>query len=124
MASSNSTYNDRIAYENETVLPKPQLEIIVSGDSVFKPGMKAYFIEDYSEGDTDYQAKVMGSYCTCDTVAVGSTQVCTCNSVCTCEAVCTCESNCTCHGYSIPSGNSSSGGTRSCGAPCACVPVH
>ena len=116
-----SAYNDRALSEgDDTSLPKPQIEIIVDGNSVFKPGMKTYFVDDYDKDEGEYVSKVMGEYCSCDTVV--STHV-----VCTCEAVCTCESVCSCLSYqSSVCTTNVGGGTRtvSCGAPCACVPVH
>ena len=120
--SHDPKYNDRALDEaREDVLPKPQLEIIVDGNSVFKPGMKTYFVDEY--GDDGYVTHVMGEYCSCDTVL--STHV-----VCTCEHVCTCERVCSCVGYQSCScvgniGGVGGGGGRwvSCGSPCACVPV-
>ena len=110
-----SGFNDRALSEpSEGALPKPQIEIIVDGNSVFKPGMKTYFVDDYDEDSGRYGATVMGVYCSCDTVAVTHT-------VCTCEHVCTCESVCSCVSYTSSTG---SGGMVSCGSPCACVPVH
>ena len=118
------SYNDRALGEPvEGALPKPQIEIIVDGASVFKPGMKTYFVDDYEDPE-DIQAKVVGVQCTCNTVT-SSHYICTCESV----AVCTCESfnpTCTCLGQ----GSSLGGGTVctcqavSCGSPCACIPVY
>ena len=43
-------YDDRVlASEDETALPKPQIQIIVDGKSVFKPGMKTYFVDDNAD---------------------------------------------------------------------------
>ena len=119
-----STFNDRALNEaSDDALPKPQIEIIVDGNSVFKPGMRTYFVGDYDAEGTEYNGQVVGTYCSCDTVAVTHV-VCTCEHVCTCESVCSCLSytTCSCVGNTGTSG----GGGRyvSCGAPCACVPVH
>lgn len=136
-------YNDRALSEgSDDALPKPQISIIVDGNSVFKPSMKTFFVDDYDKSDKEYKTKVMGTYCSCDMVASTHT-VCTCNSVCTCEAVakpttptetvcscdsvCTCLAVCSCDGYqscSCESHTSGGGGYVSCGSPCACVPVH
>lgn len=140
MAEETSAFNDRALTEgSDTSLPKPQIEIIVDGNSVFKPGMKTFFVDDYDEKKEEYTTHVMGEYCSCDTVTTTYTvctceHVCTCNSVCSCEShtecscdsVCTCESVCSCDGYQSCScvGNTGGGQWVSCGSPCACVPVH
>ena len=134
-------YDDRALTEgSDDVLPKPQIEIIVDGNSVFKPSMKSYFVDEYDEDDGHYTAQVMGEYCSCDTVLT-TYAVCTCEHVCTCDtvatpatptettcscdSVCTCEAVCSCDGYQSCSCQShNSGGYVSCGSPCACVPVH
>ena len=151
---ANKGYDDRaLAQGSDEALPKPQIEIIVDGNSVFKPSMKTYFVDDYNKGTHEFESKVMGTYCSCDTVVSthtvctcdtvatpapsGSTHtVCTCDAVatpaptetvCTCDAECTCEDVCSCDGYqscSCESFSSGGGGMVSCGAPCACVPVH
>lgn len=133
-------YNDRIAGgEDFGILPKPQVEIIVDGNRIFKPGMKTVFVENDTEVSIGSKPVILGGeYCSCNTVAV-----CTCNAVCTCQAVCTCESVCQCVGYvacsceqyctcdqvcscenvcSCVNHTSGSGGT--CAGPCLCVPVH
>ena len=57
-----SGFNDRALSEpSEGALPKPQIEIIVDGNSVFKPGMKTYFVDDYDEDSGRYGATVMGA---------------------------------------------------------------
>ena len=127
-----SGYNDRgLGKPNDAALPKPQIEVIVDGNSVFKPGRKTYFVDSYDEDTGKYEAAVMGGYCTCDTVLITRT-------VCTCESVCTCQTVCGCVSYTIPTGpktptvpnTPSKPGTTctcqsvSCGSPCACVPVH
>ncbi len=140
MADEASVFNDRVlATGSDASLPKPQIEIIVDGNSVFKPGMKTYFVDDYDEERKEYTTQVVGEYCACDTVLTTYTvctceHVCTCNAVCSCEAytactcdsVCTCESVCSCDGYQSCScvGNTGGGQWVSCGSPCACVPVH
>jgi len=118
-------YDDRALTEaNDKALPKPQIQIIVDGKSIFKPGMKTYFVEDgaaSTDGATD--GKIVGTYCSCDTV-VSTHLICTCESVSTCSCVgyssvspCSCVANtgggtiCTCQSVS-------------CGAPCACIPVY
>lgn len=148
---NNDAYNDRALTEaSDDALPKPQIQIIVDGNSVFKPSMKTYFVDEYDEKDTEYSSQVMGTYCSCDLVVSKHTvctclAVCTCDShtaptqttctcdtvttptetTCTCDSVCTCESVCSCVGYQTCTcqGHSSGGGVN-CGAPCACVPVH
>lgn len=138
------SYDDRaLSKGSDKALPKPQIEIIVDGNSVFKPSMKTYFVDDYNNGTHEFESKVMGTYCSCDTV-VSTHVVCTCDTVatpaapapgeatptetvCTCDAECTCQDVCSCDGYqscSCVSVSSGGGGLVSCGAPCACVPVH
>ena len=138
------SYDDRaLSKGSDKALPKPQIEIIVDGNSVFKPSMKTYFVDDYNKGTHEFESKVMGTYCSCDTV-VSTHVVCTCDTVatpaaptpgeatptetvCTCDAECTCQDVCSCDGYqscSCVSVSSGGGGLVSCGAPCACVPVH
>jgi len=133
-------------------LPKPQIKIIVNGESVYKPGMKVYFAEDEKSGggssvttssaghalgtirSVASTATVMGTYCSCDMVivsrpdykGVGGT-VCLCNSECTCDSHCTCQSVNTCPAFRSPGSPGSPGGgcpAVSCNGPCACVPVH
>ena len=128
--STKDGYNDRALSEPaDDALPKPQIEIIVDGNSVFKPSMKTYFVDEYDEDAERYETQVMGTYCSCDMVTSTRTvcaclSVCTCdavakpaptNTVCTCDAVatptvpretvcscdrvCTCETVCSCDGY-------------------------
>ena len=140
---NDAAYNDRALSEGaDDALPKPQIQIIVDGNSVFKPSMKTYFVDEYDEGANTYETQIMGTYCSCDTV-VSTHTVCTCLAVCTCDAdatpttptetvctcehVCTCESVCSCDGYqscTCQSYSSGGGGYVTCGSPCACVPVH
>ena len=48
---ANKGYDDRaLAQGSDEALPKPQIEIIVDGNSVFKPSMKTYFVDDYNKG--------------------------------------------------------------------------
>jgi len=144
--------NDRIlTEEDEAVLPKPQVKIIVDGNSIYKPGMKTVFAENLTRirgisatCPTDSEA-----LCTCDTVIQGNSYP-TIGVICTCEAHvdCSCDSHCTCQNvgscpYNTVGGNTSgntggntggTGGTTggsvctcqsvSCNGPCACVPVH
>ena len=120
----NENYNDRtLSQATDEALPKPQIQIIVDGKSVFKPGMKTYFVEDDAESaDEHADGKIVGTYCSCDTVV--STHL-----ICTCESV---SSGCSCLKYSPVSGcptNKTGGGvvctcqSVSCGSPCACIPV-
>jgi hypothetical protein len=127
--------------EMGAVLPKPQIEIIVDGNSIFKPGMKTFFVdeEDHAVITSDTEGVVTGEFCSCDyvyTTVPSDEFICTCDMVCTCENVCscdgyvscTCESVCDCDGYSSCSclaySTSCSCQSVSCGSPCACVPVH
>ena len=132
MADKKTSYNDRaLTQSDDGALPKPQIEIVVDGTHVFKPGMKTYFVESYAENEQP-TARVSGTVCSCDSVS-SSYLVCTCESVsaCSCESY---SSGCTCQGFGgnggNGSGNGGSGGVVctcqavSCGAPCACVPVY
>lgn len=124
MSNEQSGYNDRALTEpSEGALPKPQIEIIVDGNKVFKPGMKTYFVDDYSDGSDGSSATVVGTYCSCDTVLTTRT-ICTCEHVCTCENVCSCVNHTSCSCVANTSPGTSGGGWVSCGSPCACVPVH
>ena len=105
---SESSYNDRALTEGSAdALPKPQIEIIVDGNSVFKPSMKTYFVDEYDEDEGKYTGVVMGEYCSCDTV-LSTHVVCTCDTVCTCETVdvgvtdCSCDAVCTCESVGTP----------------------
>ncbi|MDR3308047.1 MAG: hypothetical protein LBS58_04025 [Coriobacteriales bacterium] len=140
MSSNNqsSGYNDREpSGENPSALPKPQIEIIVDGSSIYKPGMKSFFINEDDETATISslgEGVITGEFCTCDVVYTtlpGSTTVCSCDTVCACEGVCNCVSyvSCSCDGdYSCScvsyTSTSCSCQSVSCGSPCACVPVH
>lgn len=128
MADNANGYDDRGSQDtSKDPLPKPQIEIIVDGDSVFKPGMKTYFVDDMSYDAShekfEYESKVMGTYCSCDTVLVTRT---TCS--CVEYTVSTPHVNPGTGGSGSSSTSTShgptSGGTVSCGSPCACVPVH
>ena len=147
MLDETTGYDDRSAdTPDDAALPKPQIEIIVDGNSVFKPSMKTYFVDEYDADAGEFSGHVtgvMGEYCSCDTVAVpircaparacavrerlhlrerlqlrGRARVTTSApaSVCSCDGY----SSCSCVGYTSSSG----GGWVSCGSPCACVPVH
>ena len=129
MQMADKKYDDRALTEaDKTALPKPQIQIIVDGKTIFKPGMKTYFVEDGASSSKDAdEAKVMGTYCSCDTV-VSTHLVCTCESVST---GCSClkysaVSPCSCVSHKVGGG----GGTVctcqsvSCGSPCACIPVR
>lgn len=108
--ASNDRIDDKAA---NAKLPKPEVKIIVDGQTVYKPGMKTYFVgDDGPQGELG----IRGS----EGNVVGGT-VCSCNAVCTCEAVCSCESysaSCSCESYY------SGGGGCSCNQVCTCVPVH
>ncbi len=122
--------NDRIQEQAaQAKLPKPEVKIIVNGQSVYKPGMKTYFAGAEGEdtamhpdgGIRGSEGRVVGgqvcvcnAVCTCDS----QTSTCPCNSQCSCEGytTCTCDSQCSCQSYS-------SGGC-SCNQVCTCVPVH
>ena len=118
-------YDDRALTEaDKTALPKPQIEIIVDGKSIFKPGMKTYFIEDGAASSDDADdARIVGTYCSCDTV-VSTHLICTCESVSTCSCVTYSPTN------ACPANRTGGGGTVctcqavSCGSPCACIPVY
>ena len=79
--------DDRIKSEDgDKKLPKPEVYIVRNGDTIFKPGMKTWFIEtreekDPADGDTG-SGGVRGQNGT----VVGGT-VCVCNKVCTCKPV-------------------------------------
>ena len=67
MPENTSDYNDRgLTEPTEGALPKPQIEIIVDGNSVLKPGMRTYFVGDYDAEGTEYNGQVVGTYCSCD----------------------------------------------------------
>lgn len=118
---------------SDGVLPKPHIEIILDGNSIYKPGMKTFFVQ---EGDdktalVSSDGVVGGEFCTCDVVYT-STSSCACNSHCSCEDVCNCDSyiacscdrqssTCSCVSYTSTVCSCQS---VSCGSPCACVPVH
>ncbi len=118
-------YNDRLGTPKPgAIVPKPEVNIVVDGNRVYKPGMKTFFIESEEKGVSIGSDVITGTYCTCNTVSV-----CTCNTVCTCQSVCSCDGHCSCNKVctcqSVCSCVSfSSGGGRLCTGPCACVPVH
>ena len=151
--ASSDSYNDRTVDNSgssndgsnvsdggsNTALPKPRIEIIVDGNSIYKPGMKTFFVEGAgNEAVISSEGVVTGEFCTCDVVYTtqpGSTTFCTCDEVCTCESVCSCdgyssccESVCGCDNDSCSclshSSSTCSCQSVSCGSPCACVPVH
>ena len=127
--SDDKTYNDRaLTKESDEALPKPQIEIIVDGNSVFKPSMKTYFVDEYDKSKKEYESQVMGTYCSCDMVTSTHT-VCTCNTVatpvgttCTCDAVATpapVQTTCTCDTVATPTPVE----TCSCDSVCTCEAV-
>ncbi len=96
--------NDRVEQPSKSLkIPKPEVEIIVNGESVYKPGMKSYVISPADKGNSTKQVMgskgyvVGGTVCTCDTVSTstskppssggGGTGRCTCNKICTCNKV-------------------------------------
>jgi len=123
--------NDRIFSSGaDEKLPKPEVSIIRDGESVFKPGMKTYFVGSRDGSDTDE-----GSYVNNEVHGTGSHvvggMICTCDtvSVTVPEAV---ESGGSSSGSSggsvtVPSGGSvtvpSGGGCSNC-PHCICAPVH
>ena len=123
--------NDRLDPEllEGTKLPKPEVEIIVAGEKVLKPGMKTFFVRLDEESGVENKVKtevvtgktVYGTVCTCD-------MVCTCENVCPCVGyvACSCESHkiCTCNSQTICTCNSQSSSYCSCNTVCTCNPVH
>lgn len=86
-------------------LPKPEVEIIVDGNAVHKPGMKTFYMDQYSyskdAGDVHGSEGIVvgGTVCTCDKVSSGTGKPGSCPSyspgsagggTCTCNKVCTC----------------------------------
>ena len=109
--------DDRLQSEEaEKKLPKPEVYIVKNGETVFKPGMKTWFVETRKKQKKNGSGKVYGQTGT----VVGGT-ACTCDKVCTCNKVktkktCSCQSTCSCQ---------KTGGTYcSCNKVCSCVPVH
>lgn len=135
--------NDRLDPEllEGTNLPKPEVEIVVSGKRIVKPSMKTFFVklgEDGAAGEIRTGNTVYSSICTCDLV-------CTCETVCSCDShsACTCVSVCGCNYYnecgcqdvghfrdgSICSTNCyvpihMDGQPCTCNGVCPCAPVH
>ena len=103
-------FNDRDvdgAKASDAVLPKPQIELIVDGNSIFKPGMKTFFVQDGDgqEAVVSSEGVVGGEICTCDvvyTTVPSGGEVCVCDSFCTCENVCNCDGHASCASYEIP----------------------
>jgi hypothetical protein len=142
--SGTPSYNDRSNEPPKDALPKPHIEIIVDGNSIYKPGMKTYFVDEAKKGSirstqtTKTATTTTETYteviCTCDLVAVPNIKskticaceaFCSCNSQCSCEKHCSCNSQCSCQNVcSCNNYSSGGGGSVSCGSPCACVPVH
>ena len=119
-------YDDRALSEaSDKALPKPQIQIIVDGKSIFKPGMKTYFVEDgAASSDEAPGGKIVGTSCSCDTV-VSTHLICTCESVSTCSCVGhTTTVVCPAHGIGTGGGTICSCQSVSCGSPCACIPVY
>ena len=138
MSKNSSEYDDRelTSDANPEALPKPQIEIIVDGNKVFKPGMKTFFVDDFDKKDGSFSTQVMGEYCSCDTVTTTYT-VCVCQDVCSCHGYHSTTTTPTTPSFPCPADlansvpNTTPNTTQvcscqsvSCGAPCACVPVH
>lgn len=147
-------FHDRIdlSVSSDDTLPKPEVKIILNGNSLYKPGMKAYFVENDSESasiNTAHNKNTVGGvYCSCNKVEVGNAHVeCSCDAVCTCHAVATCScnanvsttkqtvcscnpynscpANCSCNAYTATTTKGGGGGIWvPCTGPCSCVPVH
>ena len=136
--------NDRLDPEllEGTKLPKPEVEIIVAGEKVLKPGMKTFFVRLDEESGVENKVKtevvtgktVYGTVCTCDMVCtcenvcscVGYVPPCTCNLVCSCDnhQICTCDAVCSCESYTVCPCNSQGFSYCSCNIICPCAPVH
>lgn len=98
--------SDRINPDDiQRKLPKPEIKILVDGQSVFKPGMRTYLVESLDNaghiqgGDPESERKggvVTYTVCSCNTVAV-----CSCNkytkSSCSCNNKSTGSSRCSCN---------------------------
>ena len=129
--------DDRIKSQDaDKKLPKPEVYIVKDGDSVFKPGMKTYFVDSKDDSSsssessgsihTGKQKTITETVCVCNKVCTCNPQCscendCSCDSVCSCNSVCTCESNCSCNSVCTCESNYSSGGSYTY---CSCVPVH
>ena len=131
--------NDRLDPEllEGTKLPKPEVEIIVAGEKVLKPGMKTFFVRLDEESGAENKVKtevvtgktVFGTVCTCD-------MVCTCENVCPCVGYvdcscqsyvpCSCESHvvCGCESYKVCTCNPQNYSSCSCVPVCTCNKVH
>lgn len=102
----------------DLVLPRPRVEIVVNGNTIQKPGMKSYFMDEVGSATVSTK-QVLGS----EGYVVGGT-ICTCNKVLidneTGET-----STCASYNKSSSSGRKggSSGGGCSCNKICTCVPV-
>ena len=120
-------YDDRaLTKQDDTAVPKPQIAIVVDGKSIFKPSMKTYFVDDINSSNDEAQGKVVGTYCSCDTV-VSTHLICTCESVSTCSCVkhTPTTNPCSCVSYKAGGGTGvCSCQSVSCGSPCACIPVY
>ena len=131
--------NDRLDPEllEGTKLPKPEVEIIVAGEKVLKPGMKTFFVRLDEESGVENKVKtevvtgktVFGTVCTCD-------MVCTCENVCPCvgyvdcscqsDVPCSCESYlvCGCESHKVCTCNPQNYSSCSCVPVCTCNKVH
>ena len=127
--------DDRIKSQDaDKKLPKPEVYIVKDGDSVFKPGMKTYFVDTKDDSDDSFsessgsiytgkQTVITETVCVCDKVCTCNPQ-CSCESDCSCDSVCTCQSNCSCDSVCSCQSNYSSYSSCSCNQVCSCVPVH
>lgn len=103
------------ATEQSTKIPQPEINIIVDGDQISKPGMKSIFVEsDHGViiGDPTVNS---GSFCSCNVVLI-----CTCEQVCSCESVCTCVGHCACNQVCSCDGHCSCDQVCTCNAQCTC----
>ena len=132
--------DDRIKSEDaELKLPKPEVSIVRNGETVYKPGMKTWFVDTADEEAKEIGA-VFGEVNGSRQVVTGGT-VCTCNTVCTLDGVEILPAPCALDGVTIPSVPSvpsvpsscscntvntcpSHGSYCSCNQVCSCVPVH
>lgn len=110
--------NDRIkSGDADKKIPKPEISIIKNGDSIYKPGMKTYFVETKEGKESDSSGvlqtgkmkTITETVCICD-------RVCTCNPQCSCQGNCSCNKVCSCQSNRITS--------CTCNKVCTCNPVH
>lgn len=122
--------NDRIKKSDApNKLPKPEIKIIMDGNSFYKPTMKTFFVDEVGDDGAAKEITFGGTYCSCNSVCTcESVSVCTCNPVATCSCVShrvtTTPNTCSTHRPSSCSCVSFRGsGSCSCNKVCTCVPV-